>query len=254
MPGPGFYNTVYRLGRAPWEIGPRPELVDLVRSGRLRPCRAVDLGCGTGGNFSRVALAKAAATARAADVSVRFVEDDLTALHHELGTFDLLVDYGTLDDLATPDRDRYVDSVLPLASSDARFLLWCFEWPPRRLDRWLRFQPIAPAARSARSTWTTRRRYRRVAACLRVQRLVEQPSASTARHQQIAMLNLAAHGIAVAPGAPFEVNSLGADHIRITVGLVRDGFEDLADVLADAAGTTHRVSGRRSRALPRGRR
>jgi DNA-binding transcriptional MocR family regulator len=74
----------------------------------------------------------------------------------------------------------------------------------------------------------------------------------TVANQQIAMLNLAAHGIAVAPGAPFEVSSLGADHIRITVGLVRDGFEDLADVLADAAGTTHRVSGRRSRALPRG--
>jgi DNA-binding transcriptional MocR family regulator len=71
-------------------------------------------------------------------------------------------------------------------------------------------------------------------------------------NQQIAMLTLAAHGIAVAPGAPFEVSPLGADHIRITVGLVRDGFEDLADVLADAAGTTHRVSGRRSRALPRG--
>jgi DNA-binding transcriptional MocR family regulator len=74
----------------------------------------------------------------------------------------------------------------------------------------------------------------------------------TVANQQIAMLTLAAHGIAVAPGAPFEVSPLGTDHVRVTVGLVHDGFEELADVLSDAAGTNHRVTGRRSRALPRG--
>jgi DNA-binding transcriptional MocR family regulator len=74
----------------------------------------------------------------------------------------------------------------------------------------------------------------------------------TVANQQIAMLTLAAHGIAVAPGAPFEVSPLGGDHVRVTVGLVRDGFDELADVLSEAAGTTHRVTGRRSRALPRG--
>src|SRR5262249_26326990 len=98
----------------------------------------------TGVDFSRVALAKAATKARAAGTAVRFVYDDLTALRHELGAFDFLVDYGTLDDLAPADRDRYVDNVVPLAAPGARFLLWCFSWPVRRVDRWLRFQPIAP--------------------------------------------------------------------------------------------------------------
>jgi len=70
--------------------------------------------------------------------------------------------------------------------------------------------------------------------------------------QQHAMLSLAAHGIAVAPGTPFEVHPLGGDHVRVTVGLVRDGFEDLADLLASAAGAPHRTSGRRSRTLRRG--
>ncbi len=36
--------------RAPWEIGPREEQVGLVEDGALTPCRAVDLGCGTGAN------------------------------------------------------------------------------------------------------------------------------------------------------------------------------------------------------------
>jgi len=70
--------------------------------------------------------------------------------------------------------------------------------------------------------------------------------------QQMAMLSLAAHGIAVAPGAPFMVSPLPADHVRITVGLVRDGFEELADLLAAAAGSANRGSGRRSGAHPRG--
>jgi SAM-dependent methyltransferase len=159
MPGSGVYNFGYRLGRMPWELGPRPELVDLVHSGRLTPGRAVDLGCGTGANsvflaergfevtgidFSRVALAKAQQKAAAAGVPVRFVEDDLTALRGGLGTFDVLVDYGTLDDLPPQLRDRYVDSVVPLAAAGARFLLWCFLWPPRAFDRWTGFLPIAP--------------------------------------------------------------------------------------------------------------
>jgi DNA-binding transcriptional MocR family regulator len=70
--------------------------------------------------------------------------------------------------------------------------------------------------------------------------------------QQVAMLTCAAHGIAVAPGAPFEVSPLGADHVRVTVGLVRDGFDELADVLAESAGARHRGSGRRARGHPRG--
>ena len=154
-----LYNVGYRWFRMPWEIGPRQELVELVHAGRLPPGRAVDLGCGTGANavflaqhdfdvtgidFAPAALAKATAKATAAGVHIQFIEDDLTALRHRLGSFDLLVDYGTLDDLSPANRARYTDNIIPLAGPEARFLLWCFQWPPRRLDRWLRFQPITP--------------------------------------------------------------------------------------------------------------
>ena len=43
-----FYEVGYRFFRMPWEGGPRAELVALVESGRIQPCRALDLGCGTG--------------------------------------------------------------------------------------------------------------------------------------------------------------------------------------------------------------
>jgi SAM-dependent methyltransferase len=159
VPHRRLYDAGYRLSRMPWETGPRNELVSLVGDGVLAPGRAIDLGCGTGANsvylaehgfevtgvdFSGVALAKAARAAETAGVRVDFVQDDLTALRHVSGPFDVLVDYGTLDDLSMKDRDRYVRSVVPLAAPGGQFLLWCFQWPPRVRDRWTGFRPMAP--------------------------------------------------------------------------------------------------------------
>ncbi len=52
--------------------------------------------------------------------------------------------------------------------------------------------------------------------------------------EQAALVSLAAQGGGAAPGSPFVVSSLGVDHIRLTVGLVADGHEALADQVARA--------------------
>jgi DNA-binding transcriptional MocR family regulator len=72
--------------------------------------------------------------------------------------------------------------------------------------------------------------------------------------QQAALVSLAANNIAVAPGTPFEVTALGTPHLRVTVGLVRDGFDELGKLLAEAAraGSPERASSRVNRGLPRG--
>ncbi|HEY0001773.1 MAG TPA: aminotransferase class I/II-fold pyridoxal phosphate-dependent enzyme [Actinoplanes sp.] len=70
--------------------------------------------------------------------------------------------------------------------------------------------------------------------------------------QQNAMVALAAHGIAVAPGAPFCVTPLATDHVRVTAGLVADHDPALADALAAAAALDSRGSGARARPHPRG--
>jgi len=54
--------------------------------------------------------------------------------------------------------------------------------------------------------------------------------------ERSALLTLATKGVGVAPGTPFLVAPTATQHIRVTVGLVRDGFEELADLLALAAG------------------
>ena len=153
-----FYELGYRFLHMPWETGPREELVELVESRRIAPCRAIDLGCGTGSNaiflaqhgfsvtgvdFATVAIKKARRRASAAGVNVEFLVDDLTDLTVQ-GPFDLLVDYGALDDLRPGDRDLYVRSLLPLTRPGSRYLLWCFEWVTRWWERVLLEMALEP--------------------------------------------------------------------------------------------------------------
>ena len=149
------YELGYRYFRLPWEMGPRQQLVGLVESGRIAPGRAIDLGCGTGANavflaqhgfevtgvdFAAPAIEKARRRADAASVEVRFMVDDLTDLRNVNGSYDFLVDYGTLDDLDPRDRDLYLQNVVPLTHPGSRYLLWCFEWPQRWWERFIPFE------------------------------------------------------------------------------------------------------------------
>jgi SAM-dependent methyltransferase len=162
--GRRLYDVMYRFG-APWEGADRVELRALVRAGRCAPealrrpglptARALDVGCGAGGvsielaragfevtgvDFSPVALRKAHAAAVAAGLGrdrVRFVEGDLTsgAVAGVDGPFDLIVDYGTLDDLDAAGRRALSRYVARLARCRARFFLFAFAGDPADLPR-----------------------------------------------------------------------------------------------------------------------
>lgn len=154
MPGSWFYDLIYRFG-APWELGVRAQLRTLVDDGRLAPepgHTAVDLGCGTGAmtvylaqhgwittgiDFSPVATRKAAERARRAGVDVTFVNGDLTAesIPGAEGPFDLLLDWGTLDDLRGERRQRMAALMTRLAGVGARCFLYCFYAPRDELPR-----------------------------------------------------------------------------------------------------------------------
>jgi SAM-dependent methyltransferase len=149
-----MYNLLYKRG-APWEGGPREELVHLVESGRLASsggARALDLGCGSGANvvflaehgfdatgvdFSPVALDKARTLAAARGVAekTRFVEADLTApsIRGVDGLFDLVVDYGTIDDFKGEKRLAIARHPARLTRPGGHFLMWCFYAAPSEL-------------------------------------------------------------------------------------------------------------------------
>lgn len=149
------YDLMYRFG-APWEGADRVELRRLVADGRCAPetlrrpgqpaARAIDLGCGAGGvsmelaeagfevtgvDFSPVALRKARVAAGRRGLGedrLRFVPGDLTAgrVDGVQGPYDLLVDYGTLDDLPDTNRRVMAAYVTALARPGSRFFLYAF--------------------------------------------------------------------------------------------------------------------------------
>ncbi len=157
-----FYEILYRYFRAPWDIGPRDELVRLIESHTIQPGRAIDLGCGTGSNaiflaqhgfevtgvdFAQAAIEKARQRANEAGVQVHFLVDDLTHLQQVSGTFDFLLDYGVLDDLSLRQREAYVQNMLPLTRPGSCYLLWGFEYLLRWWERLIPFYdtPFQPA-------------------------------------------------------------------------------------------------------------
>ncbi len=146
MVGAAVYDWMYRIW-APWDaVGVRADLVDFLGSGDVaasRYPRAIDLGCGTGANvvhlaglgfdawgvdFSEVAIRKARARAARAGVDAHFVVADLTSdsIPGVSGPFDLLIDFGTLDDMRGQKRRAMARTVTRLARSGSKFLEFCF--------------------------------------------------------------------------------------------------------------------------------
>lgn len=145
---PWLYNTLYRLGIAPWDTGVRPHLVDLLESGRVSPesgPRVLDLGCGTGAesvhlarqgfdvtgvDYAHVALERARARAAQQGVAdrCRFVHADISS--HPMpgvdGTFDVILDFGALDDMTGEPRAGMARLIHRYAHPGTVFLLWCF--------------------------------------------------------------------------------------------------------------------------------
>lgn len=141
---------------APWDAtGVRDDLKALVASGRVSPAthpEVLDLGCGTGANvvylagqgftptgvdFSPVALRQAhdRAVAAGRGEDCRFVQADLTDpdLPDRLGAFDLLLDFGTLDDLDSAGRAAMAHNLAELARPGALVLFFCFHAPRGQL-------------------------------------------------------------------------------------------------------------------------
>jgi len=142
-----LYRLTYRLGTPRWDAGvPQPELEQLVR-GRA-PGRALDLGCGTGGDavylaghgweavgidFAPEALAAAKKKAEDAGVTAAFVLGDASRLADAgvRGPFDLLLDIGCYHTVPASRRDAYVAGAAGAARPGADFYLAGLADPPR---------------------------------------------------------------------------------------------------------------------------
>jgi 2-polyprenyl-3-methyl-5-hydroxy-6-metoxy-1,4-benzoquinol methylase len=135
-------DRIYRdfpLDKIPWNNEIPPDtLVELVESGNVRPCRAVDLGCGagnyaiylaahgfdvTGIDNSPAAIKIATEKAQRQNVRCRFIVADLIGdLHEVRDRFDFAFDWELLHHIFPEDRTTYVNNVSKILNPGARYL------------------------------------------------------------------------------------------------------------------------------------
>jgi SAM-dependent methyltransferase len=136
---PEDWNQRYVEGQTPWDSGvPSKELIRVLDTEQIGPCRAGELGCGTGTNAvylasrgfdvtafdgSAVALEKGRAKAGAANVKVQFVEADLAHFTAVAGPVDFLFDRGCYHAVRRTDCAGFLATLKRLSKPGTRFLV-----------------------------------------------------------------------------------------------------------------------------------
>jgi cyclopropane fatty-acyl-phospholipid synthase-like methyltransferase len=150
-----WWDLAYISGFTPWDTGSPPsELESLLERGLLKPCRALDVGCGTGGlvvylakkgfdvtgvDISAVAIMKARARLVREGVKASLIKMDFTDVGQArlLGRFDLVTDVGCYHSLSQDRRRAYIESLNTVINRGGIYLVWAFtrgSWGPPGVD------------------------------------------------------------------------------------------------------------------------
>lgn len=136
---PHYWDALYRDNQARWDMGtPTPVFVDLLKSGRFEPGRALILGCGRGHDavlfaqhgfsvtaidFSAEAIKHTRVLAEANNVGLELVQEDL--FDYSLGIseeFDYVVEYVTFCAIEPSRRPEFAAVVPALMKPSGRFI------------------------------------------------------------------------------------------------------------------------------------
>ncbi|HOW72284.1 MAG TPA: methyltransferase domain-containing protein [Phycisphaerae bacterium] len=139
MPNP--WDERYLQNDTPWERGQRNrELARVLEEQAIQPCRALELGCGTGNDclwlaslgfdiigvdISPTALERARQKAVTAGATCRFVLADVFKLPDLGEPFGLIVDIGCYHAVRKIDEAAYVAALHQLLAKDGLLLVLC---------------------------------------------------------------------------------------------------------------------------------
>ncbi|GAG89849.1 unnamed protein product [marine sediment metagenome] len=139
-------DTIYKtvpLAEIPWNRETPPgALVELVESGKVPPCKAIDLGCGagnyaiyltkkgfkvTGVDVSPTAIKIARENAKKQGSNCNFIAlNVLTDLKRINESFEFAYDWQLLHHIFPKDRENYIKSVHGLLTPGGKYLSVCF--------------------------------------------------------------------------------------------------------------------------------
>ncbi len=133
------WNDSYREGNLPWDTGrPSSELQRVFSQHTIQPCRALELGCGTGTNsvwlaqqglevtgvdVAPLAVEQAEKRARDAGVNVHFVVGDVLQLPELGGPFAFFFDRGCYHAVRRSAPEQYAPAVARQLTSGGHGLI-----------------------------------------------------------------------------------------------------------------------------------
>ena len=131
----------YREGNIPWDSGkPSSELQRVIESGSIKPCRALELGCGTGTNavylarkgfavtavdMVGLAISRAREKACADGVKVNFVCASVLDLPGLGPPFEFVFDRGCFHSFEESQWEKYLAGLVQVIRPGARWLMLC---------------------------------------------------------------------------------------------------------------------------------
>ena len=133
------FKERYEAGHTPWDIGkPDFNLIQTVTTTPIEPCKALDIGCGTGDNAiwlsqqnfhvlgidtSEIAIEKAEEKALRVNVKCTFIVTDILTGHIEGAPFGFAFDRGCFHSLnLDKERERFAKNVNGYLEKDGLWL------------------------------------------------------------------------------------------------------------------------------------
>ena len=127
----------------PWNIETPPDILqDIVKTEKVKPCKVIELGCGTGNyviylsasgfiatgvDISKTAIEMAKNSAVKRKVRCNFiVADVLSEMTEVQDTFDFAYDWELLHHIFPQDREKYIKNVYRLLNPGGQYLSVCF--------------------------------------------------------------------------------------------------------------------------------
>jgi SAM-dependent methyltransferase len=127
----------------PWNMETVPDILkNIVKTGKIKPCKVIDLGCGTGNyviylssegfdatgvDFSETAIELARNSPLKSGVICKFISADVLGEMTEVKeTFDFAYDWELLHHIFPQDREKYANNVYGLLNSGGKYLSVCF--------------------------------------------------------------------------------------------------------------------------------
>jgi len=137
-----IFEKIYEKPGAVWtRTEPQQELIELVKSRKIKPGKVIDIGCGEGFlsiylaskgfdvlgiDLSERAIQYAKENAANRGVNVRFVAMDIADLSKLKEKFDFALEWGVMHHIMPPQRPQYVRDVANLLNQNGKYLSVCF--------------------------------------------------------------------------------------------------------------------------------